>query len=104
MEKEWAWEGDLMGSLRSFLEKLMALNIDVFGSILRRKRRVRSKLEGVMRVMEVSPIVGLLNLERKPKRELTEVLVQEVLWVQKLQVDWLRFGIKIPRFFIHPLW
>lgn len=40
MEKEWAYNGDLVSSLKRFQKKLKAWNKDTFGQILKRKRRV----------------------------------------------------------------
>lgn len=55
MEKDWLWEGDLVASLKGLSEKLIAWNRDVFGSIFRRKRRVKSRMEGVMRALDETP-------------------------------------------------
>lgn len=57
-----------MESLK-FFEKLLAWNIDVFGSIFRKKRQVKKRLEGVMRVLDEAPTVGLIKLERSLKKE-----------------------------------
>lgn len=93
MENEWADEGVLMALLMGFSEKLVAWNMDVFGNIFRRKKRVRNRLEGVMKVMDEVPTMGLFKLERRLKKEWTEVLLQEeMLWMQKSRVDWLWFG------------
>lgn len=69
MEKEWVREGDLMRSLYRFSEKLSSWNKDTFGCIFERKRRVRRRLEGVLRALDQRPSLGLLKLEKKLKRE-----------------------------------
>lgn len=62
MENDWADEGGLMESLKGFSEKLMAWNMDVFGSIFRGKKRVKNRLEGAMRAMDEAPSMGLFRL------------------------------------------
>lgn len=53
-----------------------------------------------MKALEASPSMGLLNLERRLKREWIVVLLQEeVLWMQKLCVNRLRFGDQNNKFF-----
>lgn len=82
MEREWVCEEGLMQSLKKFSKKLKSWNMDVFGGIFRRKRRIRSRLEGVKRELDVKATTGLLKLEMGLKRERSEVLQQkEVLWM-----------------------
>lgn len=94
-ETEWEWNDNLMCSLKCFSEKLIAWNRDTFGSIFKRKKRVRIRLEGVMKALDAKTLADLLKLESKLKREWSEVLLQEKqLWMQKSRVDWIRFGNK----------
>lgn len=54
----------------------------MFGSIFRRKHQVKSRLEGVMNAIDATPTLGLIKLERKLKREWTELLLQEeIFWM-----------------------
>lgn len=61
--KEWVYDGNLTEALRGLLAKLLAWNRDVFGSIFRRKHRVKSMLEGVMNAINAAPTLGLMKLE-----------------------------------------
>lgn len=58
------------------------------------------RLEGTQHALAVSPSLGLLMLEEKLRTELNETLHQEeVLWMQKSIINWLRLGEKNIRFF-----
>lgn len=51
MAKEWHWDGDLTCSLKSFAEKLLCWNRDMFDNIHKMKMVLQSRLEGVSRAM-----------------------------------------------------
>lgn len=80
-----------MGALSGLSRKLIAWNKHTFGCIFERKKRVRRRLQGVIRALDTRQSMGMLKLEKRLKREWIEVLLQEeLLWKQKSQVDWLR--------------
>lgn len=53
LEKERSRSGDLLYSMKCLTEKLTAWNRDMLGNIFKRKQRLRSRLEGVIRVLDV---------------------------------------------------
>lgn len=67
MEQQWHWEGDLMSTLKSFKEKLIAWNHDTFGSIFKRKKRALTRLEGIQKAMARSLSNELLIFEGAAK-------------------------------------
>lgn len=71
LEKEWVWEENLQAALRCLSGKLLAWNKDVFGNIFRRKHGVKRRLEGVLKVIDEAPTMGLIKLERRLEREWT---------------------------------
>lgn len=75
IEEHWVDEGGLMALLREFTKKFNAWNCDVFGSIFRRKRRARKRLEGLKKEMDEEPTVDLFRLEGRLKKEWTEILL-----------------------------
>lgn len=67
IEKEWMCDGGLVDALMNFQKKLIAWNNDMFGHILKRKKWVRSRLEGVQRAVDVKWSKGLIKLEGEAK-------------------------------------
>lgn len=51
------------------------------------------RLEGISKALDRRMIAGLLKLEEKLKQEWSELLLQEeMLWLQKSRIEWLKFG------------
>lgn len=68
--------------MKRLTEKLGAWNRDTFRNIFKRKRRLRNRLEGVVRSLYERVTPGLLKLESGLKKEWSEVLLQEeLLWM-----------------------
>lgn len=67
MEKEWEMKHDLMSSLNYFSEKIICWNRDTFSCFFKRKKRVKRRLEGVMKALDIKVTEGLLKLELKLK-------------------------------------
>lgn len=54
----------------------------------------------MVRALDAKMSVGLLKLERRLNKEWAEtLLLEELLWMQKSHVDWLRSGDKNTKFF-----
>lgn len=75
-EDNWEKGRPLHEATKIFTGKLILWNKEIFGNI-KRKERLRKRLEGVQRILAQQPIKGLLKLEDKLKVLWDEVLAQE---------------------------
>lgn len=71
-------------SLKKLGGALGKWNVDVFGNIFYRKKRILARINRVQSALERNFHSGLLKLERKLKGELDKILrEEEMLWFQK---------------------
>lgn len=65
-----------------------------------RKKRNELRLGGVQRALAGGKNVFLINLERELRRERSTILLQEeMLWLQKSWIEWLKSGDSNTKFF-----
>lgn len=96
----WKLDLALNSALSGLTEDLLVWNKKVFGNIFKKMRSLWNRLEGIKRMMMMSPSNGLIKLERKLARSLNEVLEEEqMLWLQKSRTDFLLDGDRNTRFF-----
>ncbi|WCJ29423.1 LINE-1 retrotransposable element ORF2 protein [Euphorbia peplus] len=96
----WSPGKGLMEGLGELSSTLRDWNIQVFGNVFYRKRRLYNRLGGVQARLAQCCTGGLLKLERQILEELNEVLRQEeMIWFQKSRVQWLLFGDRNTTFF-----
>lgn len=102
VKENWVINWEWSFNSKAFTEAASRWNSAVFGNIFRKKDRVRSRLEGIDRVL-ASGSGSLNSLERLQKQlwaEYNDILIQEeVFWAQQARCDWLALGDKNTRFF-----
>lgn len=93
VQESWSPESTIQENLQQLSLSLQHWNKYTFGNIFQRKRRLTRRLEGIQTCLARHPTAALLKLEEKLRLELNETLRQEeILWMQKSRVQWLRLG------------
>ncbi|XP_028775405.1 uncharacterized protein LOC114732274 [Neltuma alba] len=98
-----AWNTSLpwKETVREFTDVCVTWNVQVFGSVTTRKKRLIRRLNGIMRAEAQYGLTENLEvLQQQLWRELNDVLLQEsLLWAQKARCEWHINGDKNTRFF-----
>ncbi|XP_057444404.1 uncharacterized protein LOC130736609 [Lotus japonicus] len=75
-------------------------NINVFGNIFKRKRRLINRLNGIERNLNGVANSFLEDLKTKLWREYEDIIFQEeILWYKKSRCKWLKFGDRNSKYF-----
>lgn len=90
----------ISSKVASFTKSIKQWNIDVFGNIFRRKKRLIARIAGIQKVLCRQNVPFLVNLEKQLTQEYNEILSnEEIFWRQKSRNIWLKEGDKNTRFF-----
>ena len=94
-------EGDVVSKLEKVREVLVEWNVNVFGNVYKKKRRVLARLGGTQKALHNNPRSTFLhNLERDLEAELIEILNQEEsLWYMKSRSNWVMEGERNTTYF-----
>lgn len=100
MERNWQQGNNLLDNKACIKEALERWNKEVMGNTGKRKRRILARLRGIQKCMTTHGSDGLFRLEKKLKKELEEILIQEELeWYQKSREDWICSGDRNTKFY-----
>ena len=86
--------------MKNFTERIKNWNREIFGNIIRRKRRCQVRLNGIQRSLSRAPSHRLQKLEKELIVEYNTILEQEeIMWHQRAKVEWLKYGDGNTKFF-----
>lgn len=102
VRQKWNSNADCCTNLSILSHDLRSWNNNIFGHILKRKRCILARLDGIQRKItdkkRYNPFLD--NLEMNLRKELDNVLVQEeLLWHQKARTKWIKDGDRNTRFY-----
>ena len=91
--------------MSKFVDRVKKWNVEVFGNLFAKKRRVLARLKGTQKAIAKNPNDFLLNLENKLLSKYSLILMQEEeYWALKSRLNAASFGDHIPSFFMSPRW
>ena len=86
--------------MTDFVDRVKKWNVEVFGNIFAKKRRVLARLNGVQKAIAENPNDFLLNLENQLLSEYSLILMQEEeFWALKSKLNEASFGDRNTSFF-----
>ena len=97
-----AWSGNraLNRAVADFVDRVRKWNVEVFGNIFAKKRRVLARLNGTQKAIAENPTDFLLNLENQLLSEYSLILMQEEeFWALKSRLNAASFGDRNTSFF-----
>ncbi|KAL4278142.1 hypothetical protein GQ457_03G020710 [Hibiscus cannabinus] len=100
LSSNWVDGDDVTSNIQRFQESVKDWNVNVFGHIGLRKKRILAQLRGIDKALRRHFSDRLVELDKQLREELNEVVRQEeALWSQKSRSQWIRHGDKNTRFF-----
>ena len=100
MKGSWDLHQNIGLAIKHFTEKAKKWNLEVFGNVFARKRRVLARLYGAQKALSNGPNPFLIQLERDLMREYASIMQQEEeFWALKSRLNWATYGDRNTSFF-----
>ncbi|WCJ31242.1 DNAse I-like superfamily protein [Euphorbia peplus] len=100
IQKTWNPAVDIQENIHTLNIGLKKWNVDVFGHIKTKKRKLLNKLKAIQYALEISTSLSLLETEAHLLQELETTLTnEEDLWNQKSRSKWIQEGDHNTSFF-----
>lgn len=93
VQSAWDQFHPLNTAISSFTQKVNKWNMEVFGNLFARKRRVLARLNGVQKALAYNPKEFLIQFEKQLIEKYSLIMLQEEeLWAIKSWLNWAAFG------------
>ena len=93
VQSAWDQFHPLNTAISSFTQKVNKWNMEVFGNLFARKRRVLARLNGVQKALAYNPKEFLIQFEKQLIEKYSLIMLQEEeLWAIKSLLNWAAFG------------
>ena len=100
VQQAWVENRALQRAMADFVDRVKKWNVEVFGNIFAKKRRVLARLNGVQKAIAENLNDFLLNLENQLLLEYSVILMQvEEFWALKSRLNAASFGDRNMSFF-----
>lgn len=101
MQNAWEKDQPLSIAISSFTFKAKKWNVEIFGNLFLRKRRVLARFYGVQKALANYPNDFLVKLEKQLTKKYSIIKLQEKgYWALKSRLNWAAFG-DCNTFFFH---
>ena len=100
VKESWGREQLLTDAISGFTRQAKQWNVNVFGNLFARKRRVLARINGAQKALSNNPSDFLIQLEKNLIEEYNLIMPQkEEFWALKSHLNWAAFGDRNTSFF-----
>ena len=100
VKDSWDREPSLNNAISIFTRKAKHWNVNVFGNLFDKKRKVLARLNGAQKALANNPSNSLLQLEKQLIEDYNLIMLQkEEYWALKSRLNWASFGDRNTSFF-----
>ena len=100
VKESWDREPSFNNAISVFTRKAKHWNVNVFGNLFARKRKVLVRLNGAQKALANNPSDSLIQLEKQLIEDYNLIMLQEEeYWTLKSRLNWASFGDRNTSFF-----
>ena len=100
VKDNWDHLQPLSSAITNFTREVKKWNVEVFGNLFIRKKKVLARLNGTQKALASNPNDFLVHLEKQLTEEYNLIMLQEEeFWAIKSRLNWTAFGDRNTSFF-----